>query len=447
VVEADEDCAEVGEGEEEVVEVMDYNLDQHVLRHIKEKENGKKQSSQVWTSSSLSVLLKARDRARRRRTAWEAWAVEKHGSLQAAFSNPRVKAPKLEDLLVEEWDRMKPNQTGISAWTLKSYINKFEVLKQDLVDVQQQEKRRLEVLESPVQVPDCFPASDIPRFDLEKLDKMKKLPVDVVDLVKTRQWAKVIEVEQGSKLDYLELWRREYKKAVPNFRGSGHNLQARLFELQCIPLIRKRLKSAMLTKISTIQDGAGSHVRAEEFPTLLPRVTLFPEVDDYNVETNIRRPTFESDRKIPVITFTDHIVLNRGVGNLRVPEISFPKAQYASALSRHSSKVSYVTNPVLSLKIGSGCDCEIFECPQCDAMFDNYNNYHSHKMQHQEIVVHAPAAGVSAQLRWSGYTNHRDHINQTINDQSEPTQLNQSEADAICRGLVKQIISKVLDGS
>ena len=173
------------------------------------------------------MLLKARDRARRRRTAWEAWAVEKHGSLQAAFSNPRVKAPKLEDLLVEEWDRMKPNQTGISAWTLKSYINKFEVLKQDLVDMQQQEKRRLEVLESPVQVPDCFPASDIPRFDLEKLDKMKKLPVDVVDLVKTRQWAKVIEVEQGSKLDYLELWRREYKKAVPNFRGSGHNLQVR----------------------------------------------------------------------------------------------------------------------------------------------------------------------------------------------------------------------------
>ena len=47
VVEAEEDCAEVGEGEEEVVEVMDYNLDQHVLRHIKEKENGKKQSSQV----------------------------------------------------------------------------------------------------------------------------------------------------------------------------------------------------------------------------------------------------------------------------------------------------------------------------------------------------------------------------------------------------------------
>ena len=51
VVEAEEDCAEVGEGEEEVVEVMDFNLDQHVLRHIKEKENGKKQSSQVRISN------------------------------------------------------------------------------------------------------------------------------------------------------------------------------------------------------------------------------------------------------------------------------------------------------------------------------------------------------------------------------------------------------------
>jgi len=204
----------------------------------------------------------------------------------------------------------------------------------------------------------------------------------------------------------------------------------------------------MMTKLSTIQDGAGSHVRAEEYPTLLPRVTLFPEVDDYNVESNIRRPTLESDRKIPVITFTDHIVLNRGVGNLRVPEITFAKTKPATPLSRHNSKVSYVTRPELNLKLGAaGRDGEIFECPRCCSLFDNFNNYQSHRMQHTEIAVHAPG-GDTAQPRWSGFTNHRrrrlDPMNRTIQDQSLP---NQSEAKSICRGIVKQIINKVLGDS
>ena len=120
--------AEDADEDNEVVEIVDYNLDHHVLRYIKEKETGKKQSSKVsrpvqikfafivgilsndltfaycykidnqpillyiskvWTSASMGVLLKARDRAKRRRSAWETWAVDRHGSLQAAFSNPR----------------------------------------------------------------------------------------------------------------------------------------------------------------------------------------------------------------------------------------------------------------------------------------------------------------------------------------------------------------------
>ena len=44
---------------------------------------------QVWNSSTLSVLIKAKGNAKLRRQEWEAWAIKKHGSLQSAYSNPR----------------------------------------------------------------------------------------------------------------------------------------------------------------------------------------------------------------------------------------------------------------------------------------------------------------------------------------------------------------------
>ena len=57
----------------------------------------------MWTAASIALLLRARSQAELRRKEWEEWAVERHGSLQAAYSNPRVKVPKVEELLVEEW--------------------------------------------------------------------------------------------------------------------------------------------------------------------------------------------------------------------------------------------------------------------------------------------------------------------------------------------------------
>ena len=39
---------------------------------------------------------------------------------------------------------------------------------------------------APVMIPDCFPGSDIPRFDLKKLQDIKKLPQEVKQLIKTR---------------------------------------------------------------------------------------------------------------------------------------------------------------------------------------------------------------------------------------------------------------------
>ena len=84
----------------------DYDRDEDVIEFIREKEGGRKVANLVRSSSSLSILLKAREIARLRRTDWESSAVSKHGSLHAAYSNPRVRVPQVEELLVEEWCRL-----------------------------------------------------------------------------------------------------------------------------------------------------------------------------------------------------------------------------------------------------------------------------------------------------------------------------------------------------
>merc|ERR1711872_713853 len=126
---------------------------------------------------------------------------------------------------MDEWAHLRPNQAGISAWTLNTYIAKFDQLKQDLMREQQEEQRLEQERLAPVLLPVCFPGSDIPRFDLDKLQRMRKLPREVVQLVTTRQRAKQRQIEENSCLNYLELWRREFKTEVPGWHGSGHQLQ------------------------------------------------------------------------------------------------------------------------------------------------------------------------------------------------------------------------------
>merc|ERR1719318_653111 len=125
--------------EEEDGEGVDYSNDEAVLDYIREKERNKRGiSSQVWTAASIALLLRARSQAELRRREWEEWAVERHGSLQAAYSNPRVKVPKVEELLVEEWGQLKPTQAGMSAYSLHSYLKRFDNLKAELVGAQEE---------------------------------------------------------------------------------------------------------------------------------------------------------------------------------------------------------------------------------------------------------------------------------------------------------------------
>ena len=89
--------------EEPEEEQPDYTLDEAVLDYIREEKHKRGTGGQVrgrirfvlscinpicqvWTAPALLLLLRAREQARLRRQEWEDWAVERHGSLQAAYS-------------------------------------------------------------------------------------------------------------------------------------------------------------------------------------------------------------------------------------------------------------------------------------------------------------------------------------------------------------------------
>ena len=231
----------------------DFNNDDVVLQYIREKEGNKKtQHSLVWNYTAVGQLLQARALAKGRRQEWEAWAVRKHGTLQTAYSNPRVKVPKLDELLVEEWGKIRPNQADLSAWTLTSYLRKFDNLKKTLIEEQEEEKRKKREV---IFVTDCFPASSIPKYDLEQIAARKKLPKEVAMLIGTRQRAKLRQLEDPScrELSYLELWRQQWLMEGGVSR-SGCELRERLRELEKRFMVRARLKRCLVRKQTTIED-------------------------------------------------------------------------------------------------------------------------------------------------------------------------------------------------
>merc|ERR1719410_1657442 len=51
-------------------DLPNYSLDAEVIEYIREKESGKKMMGNVWSSATLTTLLKARDIAQTRRAEW-----------------------------------------------------------------------------------------------------------------------------------------------------------------------------------------------------------------------------------------------------------------------------------------------------------------------------------------------------------------------------------------
>lgn len=363
-------------------------------------------SAVVWSSGSLAVLLRARELALTRREEWERWAVDKHGSLSSACSNPRVKVPKLEDLLVEEWATLRPNQAGISAWTLNSHLKKFENLKTQLV-TEQAEARRLRELRAapPPQVHNpvltveqctvesvqvvCHPNTDIPVFSLAELTSSTKLPAAVVQLVATRQRAKLASAADPQ-LHYLILWANQWEQETGE-RVSGLELQRRLHRLQARPSIRNRLKQFIVTSKEDVekeQNKLQEEIDLDRFefeaPRLASRHSVFPEVADDLMDVLVRWrgpedvTDYEDENLVEVI----------GHSTTGIPIVTEAKEIIEEVGIKLKPKLLYLqtSSPALpQLRSQDEAGDTVYACPRpdCLAEFNNYNNLASHAELHR----------------------------------------------------------------
>ena len=362
-------------------DLPDYNLDAEVIDYIKEREGGKKIVGNVWSSSSLVVLLKARDIAQTRRAEWERWAVSKHGSLTAAFSNPRVKVPKVEELMMEEWSQLRPNQSGLSAWTLNSHLKKFETIKKQLVQEQEEEKRLRELRQAPPKRVSCHPNTDIPIFDLQALNDYPKLPGNVKQLISSRQRA----MAANSSLSYLVSWGDQWTLETGQ-RVQGWKLRQQLHKLQSKSSIRNKLKRFM--DIRTVLPGSmeeGKEIDLDSFesqnPEISSRDSTFPYAADQVSDILIRRKSvqyddYEEESLIEII----------GEGKLDLPVIIDRKdiLEEEGIHFRPKHKFMETDNDDNDRKQSVMRD-KVYNCPKvdCHSKFYNFNNFENHLQLHR----------------------------------------------------------------
>jgi len=380
----------------------DYDRDEDVIEFIREKEGGRKVANMVWSSSSLSILLKAREIARLRRTDWESWAVSKHGTLHAAYSNPRVRVPKVEELLVEEWGRLRPNQAGISAWTLNSHLKKFDNLKRQLLDEQLEERRLREARAAPPAQVVCHHNTSIPIYNLSQLSSCSKLPSSVRLMVATRQRAMQRE-DLDRQLNYLELWSLQWEMETGE-QVEGIELQNRLHQMQARPSVRHRLKQVMVTQIEDKEVEEGKfkeEIDLDRFEFEVPAVgyrnTVFPRVAEQALDILVRRKVeadaSEDDDKETWLETLGH-------SRLGLPIVTGVKEIVNEEGMKYKPKVTYLTPRQGIMTIQGDSSQEGLHCcphPLCSAQFQNYNNFLFH------LSVHKNTAGLGGHEETFGH--------------------------------------------
>ena len=344
-----------------------------------------------------------REIAKMRRADWESWAVSKHGSLHAAYSNPRVRVPKVEELLVEEWARLRPNQAGISAWTLNSHLKKFDNLKRQLTEDQEEERRIKEARAAPPAKVVYHQNTDIPQYNLAQLSAAMKLPASVRILIATRQRA-MQRMDRDMNMNYLELWAKQWELETGD-QVEGRELQNRLHQLQARPSVRYRLKQVVVmqneVKSENVEEQRDFDPDSFEFeaPTIGFRNTVFPRVDEHALDILVRRKMKDDgaphDDKEDKETWLETL----GHSRLGLPIVRNLKEIVDEEGIKCKPKVSYLDADEGELTVqGDPVEDSIHTCPHpsCSSQFQNYNNFLFH------LSVHKNTAGLFEQKQTFG---------------------------------------------
>ena len=271
----------------------DFNKDENVLAYIGAMQKTSSKGSQpiTWTPEVIRDLMKARAEARKRKRIWEDWAVKKYGGVGIAYNLPNVKFTKVDDMFREEWIKVRPEMSNLSIWTLVSYARKFDNLKKQLIEanggkVIKETNSKLANAEDkvrPLVAMLFFPESGIPKYNLDKLEKLKDIPQELKNLLKSRQMAKERQSDpENSRFTLVHFWEEAWCELEPESSMNGHELQRLLFRYEQNSLVRARLIPALLTKddIETEPSSDSPQPQSDEILSVKPRNFVFPENED-----------------------------------------------------------------------------------------------------------------------------------------------------------------------
>lgn len=230
------------------------------------------------------------------------------GSVGAAYLFPEANYTKLDDLLKEEWCKLRPDMASLSAWTLTAYARRFDNLKKQLIadndqghlapsTVKSEPLEEAEADKRPWQKTIYYKASCIPKFDLGALENLAMVGADVKALVHSRQLAKERQEgggDVGSKLSLTSLWEEEWKKIRAGDPTPGPQLQRRLYAFESHEENVALLKPALL-RMTRIKNEikketgdeepqqeiaiSGPEQSVDDFPHITPRSDVYPGHD------------------------------------------------------------------------------------------------------------------------------------------------------------------------
>jgi len=303
----------------------------------------------------------------------------------------------MEELLVEEWGRLRPNQAGISAWTLNSHLKKFDNLKRQLMDDQLEDRRIREAKAAPPATVQFHHNTNIPLYNLTQLSSCSKLPTTIRQLVATRQRAKLRQ-DTDQQLNYLELWANQWEMELGE-KVEGMELQNRLHQMQARPSVRYRLKQFMVTQTENMEFEEGK-VKEEvdleryefETPPIGHRNSVFPGVPGQALDILVRRKVLgdaiDDDEK-------ESWVETLGQSRLGLPIVTDVREIVDEDGIKFKAKMKYLNSNQSIIKIQGRSSQDGLHCcphPKCPHQFQNYNNFMFH------LDLHKNTAGQSGNL-------------------------------------------------
>ena len=265
--------------------------------------------------------------------------------------------------------------SGISAYTLNSYLKKFDGVKRTLIEDQEEARRLRELRAAPPVRISCHPNTDIPIYKLSQLETFPKLPENVKQLIGSRQRA--LTSHPASSLRYLHLWSEQWLQETGE-KTEGWVLQRRLHKLQSSSSVRNKLR-----RFVEILEGEEAERKVDidplsfefEDPVVAPRDSMFPRVPDPISDMLIRRKHEEVD----ILAYDEeNIVEVLGEGRLGLPVmISINDILEEEGLV-FKPKMSYMEHEDLSqeevirTKVQDSCE------PRGYQHFNNVNNFTSY---------------------------------------------------------------------